>query len=133
MSDDYGHHPTEINATLKTAKVKYPNHKIIAIFEPHRFTRTKEFWNEFVNCFSDVDQVYISPIYAASEEPIEYIDSEILVKNINEKFNNSQYIKSFDCLANIFNEYKNEKSIILTLGAGSISKVTRDAIEKWKN
>jgi UDP-N-acetylmuramate--alanine ligase len=108
--DDYGHHPTEINATLKTAKVKYPKHKIIAIFEPHRFTRTKEFWNEFVNCFSEVDQVYISPIYAASEEAIEYIDSEILVKNINEKFDNAQYIDSFDCLASIFDEFKNGKA-----------------------
>lgn len=130
--DDYGHHPTEINATLKTARVKYPNHKIIAIFEPHRYSRTKEFWNEFVDCFHDVDQAYISPIYPASEEPIEYIDSEILVKNINEKYSNCSYIKSFDELENIFKKYENQKSIILTLGAGSISKVTRDAIDKWK-
>jgi UDP-N-acetylmuramate--alanine ligase len=131
--DDYGHHPTELKATITTAQAKFPDRKIITVFEPHRFSRTKEHWSEFIECFSTVDEVYIAPIYAASEEPIEYIDSEILVKNINDKFKNAFYIKSWDQLTDIFNANKDKKSVVLSMGAGSISKTTRSKIEEWKN
>lgn len=131
--DDYGHHPTELIATINTAKVKYPNKKLIAVFEPHRFSRTKEFWHEFIECFKDVDEVLIAPIYAASEKPIDYIDSEILVKNINDKFKNASYIQSWDSLTTLFETNKNENVVILSMGAGSISKATRRKIDEWKS
>jgi UDP-N-acetylmuramate--alanine ligase len=129
--DDYAHHPTEITATIDTAKSKYPSKKIIAIFEPHRYSRTKEHWHEFINCFENVDHVYITPIYAASERPIEYIDSEILVKNINEKYTNAQYLESWNELPTIFDKFSVDDVILLSLGAGSISKATREQVEKW--
>jgi UDP-N-acetylmuramate--alanine ligase len=131
--DDYGHHPTELKATISTAKAKYPDRKLITVFEPHRFSRTKEHWSEFIECFEAVDEVYIAPIYAASEQPIEYIDAEILVKNINDRFKNAYYIENWDELTDIFNKNKDEKSVVLSMGAGSISKTTRTKIEEWKS
>jgi UDP-N-acetylmuramate--alanine ligase len=130
--DDYGHHPTEVVATIKTAIVKYPNKKLIAIFEPHRYSRTKEFWSEFIDCFETVDEVFIAPIYAASEKPIDYIDSEILVKNINDKYANARYFEDWDQLVSLFESNKDKNCVILSMGAGSISKITRNKIELWK-
>lgn len=123
--DDYAHHPTELVATINTLRNKYDNRKLIAIFEPHRFSRTKNFWEEFVNAFEKVDKVYISPIYAASEAPIQYIDSEILVKSINEKYANATFIPSLSDMEKIINENKNTNTLIVTLGAGAISKEIR--------
>lgn len=125
--DDYAHHPTEITATINTLKTKYPQKKLVVIFEPHRFSRTKNFWNDFVGAFNKADQLYVSPIYAASEAPIEYIDSEILVKNINEHKNHAQYINSLEEIEKIITFNKNEKrdTLILTIGAGPISKTVR--------
>ncbi len=133
LVDDYGHHPTEITATIETAKVKYPNKKIIVVFEPHRYTRTKDFWKEFVNCFSDVEKVFISPIYPASEKEIEGINSIELVKSINSKFHNAKEFSLNDDMNSLFDEYEHEDAVILSLGAGSISRVTRSQIEKWKS
>jgi UDP-N-acetylmuramate--alanine ligase len=129
--DDYGHHPTEVLATLQTAKDKYPNKKIIAVFEPHRFSRTKEFWNEFRDSFENVEKAYIAPIYAASENPILGITSDNLVADINKQFKNAELLPNWGKLPNIFEQYKNENVIILSMGAGSISKMTRQKLEEW--
>lgn len=129
--DDYGHHPTELRATITTASNRYPKRKIIAIFEPHRFTRTQEFWNEFRDCFHSVEKVYIAPIYAASEKPIEGVTSERLVNEINKKFANAQLLEDWNTLKNIFDDYKNQDYVILSMGAGSISKLTRTKLEEW--
>lgn len=118
--DDYAHHPTEIRETLSAIK-KY-NKKTIVIFEPHRFSRTKDFWNEFVDSFKGQEEVYILPIYPASEKPISYIDSEILVKNINEKSGHASFLKSYDDMLEIFQKNLNDENcLILTIGAGPIS------------
>ena len=129
--DDYGHHPTELLATISTAKVRFPKKKIIAIFEPHRFTRTKEFWDEFVSCFEDVKSVIIAPIYAASESDIEGINSDNLVKDINSKYSNASLLSDWDMLQDIFKQNKDEKIVILSMGAGSISKATREQVDMW--
>lgn len=129
--DDYGHHPTEVLATIDTAKSKYPNKKITIIFEPHRYSRTKEFWNEFVQCFENIDEAYIAPIYAASEKEILNITSVNLVNDINKEFQNAKFLSDWDHLLDIFEENKNEETIILSMGAGSISKITRQMIEQW--
>ena len=130
--DDYAHHPTELKATIETAKSKYPNKSLKIIFEPHRFTRTKEFWNEFINCFENVDSLYLAPIYAASEKPIFNITSERLCQEINKKFSNASLFNNWNFLIDIFNDNKERDVIILTLGAGSISKKTREMMLEWK-
>jgi len=132
LVDDYGHHPTELKATINTAKTRYPNKKIVVVFEPHRFSRTKEFWNEFIDCFKDVEKAHLAPIYPASEKPIVGIDSKNLVNSINEKFSNAQELTNWGELEDLFETYENQDVVLLSMGAGSISKTTREKMSKWK-
>ena len=127
--DDYAHHPTEIVATLSAIK-KYGK-RVVVVFEPHRFSRTKDFWNEFVEAFETENEVYILPIYPASEKPIPYIDAEILVKNINEKNNKAIFLEGYHELKNLFLKYKDHDDVVIvTMGAGPISKQVRLSLKE---
>jgi UDP-N-acetylmuramate--alanine ligase len=130
IMDDYAHHPTEIVATIETVKRKDPNKKLIVCFEPHRYSRTQSFWKEFVESFKGVDEVHVSPICAASEAPIEYIDAQVMVKNINENHVKANYIDSLEQMRDVFLENVSENSIVLTLGAGPISRIAKRIINE---
>jgi len=126
--DDYGHHPTEIASTLKIVKDTRPDFKKIVIFEPHRFTRTRDCWDQFLHCFNDADELYLLPIYAASESVIVGITTDRLIEDINRlhpKF--ARKIESINELGNVIESHKGDKTIVVTLGAGSIGKTAR----KW--
>ncbi len=82
--DDYGHHPTEIAATLKTAKECWPEKRLVVAFQPHRFTRTSALFDRFAISFNDADVLLVAPIYSAGEEPIENVTSENLVQGIRD-------------------------------------------------
>jgi UDP-N-acetylmuramate--alanine ligase len=123
--DDYAHHPTEIVATLKTLKQKYTNKKIVTIFEPHRYTRTENFWGEFIDAFAFSDFVYIAPIYPASEKEIPQINSMRLVEEINKKYSNAAVIENLSIMKKIIDDDQHKNDIIVTMGAGPISKVIR--------
>ena len=126
--DDYGHHPTEIATTLKTVKETRPDYKKIVIFEPHRFTRTRDCWTQFLHCFNDADEVYLLPIYPASEQPIDGISTERLIEDINRL--HPQFAKKVDSIGEVGNtidRVKSNNTIVVTLGAGAISKAAR----KW--
>lgn len=125
--DDYAHHPTEVLATLKALKEMREDRKRIAFFEPHRYTRTRDCWKEFLNCFNYVDQVYISPIYAASEDEIGGITSEQLCKDINKLHPDlSRHIKSLNEIGDILEKEKN--CVAISLGAGAIGKKIREIL-----
>ena len=81
--DDYGHHPTEVSSTIKAVNKLKGDKELFVVFEPHRYTRTFNCWNEFLQSFSSADSVYILPIYPAGEESIEGITSERLVDDLN--------------------------------------------------
>ena len=126
--DDYGHHPTEIASTLKIVKDTRPDFKKIVIFEPHRFTRTRDCWDQFLHCFNDADELYLLPIYAASEAVIDGITTDRLIEDINRlhpKF--ARKIESINELGDVIESHKGDKTIVVTLGAGSIGKTAR----KW--
>src|SRR5690606_37584581 len=125
LFDDYGHHPTEVAATISALEA-VDNRPLTVVFEPHRFSRTQNFWEEFHECFKNVDEVFISPIYPASEKPIEGITSEALVKSIVERCYKAKYISSLEEIKNLIIERNNDERIFLTLGAGAISKKVRE-------
>ncbi len=130
--DDYGHHPTEVQATLTALKKVRPDHKIRVIFEPHRYSRTNECWNQFLHCFEGADEVALMPIYSAGENPIEGIDSSRLVREINDIYPNlAKEIKNSDDLVNLIPPKGPEKISILVLGAGSIGRKVRDIIKTF--
>lgn len=119
--DDYAHHPTEIKAVLQTAHNCFTDKRIIVLFQPHRFSRTKDLLNEFAQSFFNCSQVFISDIYAASEENIYEIDSNILSQNINKYSNNAIYTKDLDSSIKKVCEILRPNDVLLTLGAGSVT------------
>ncbi len=124
--DDYAHHPTEIRATIDTAKLL--SDKVYAIFQPHRFSRTAYLMDDFAKSFKGVELVFVLDIYSAAEKPIEGIDSEILSEKINEISSNAVYIRSVESLKK-FMEQVNKKGVIVGLGAGSISGIVRELVD----
>jgi UDP-N-acetylmuramate--alanine ligase len=125
--DDYGHHPTEIRATLRAAKDCNYRH-VHVIFQPHRYTRTRDLMAEFATSFDDAATVEILDIYAASEEPIEGVTSEALVKAIERE--GVEYAASpEEAVARVVARAE-EGDVILTLGAGSVSGIAPLVLEK---
>lgn len=119
--DDYAHHPTEIEATLAAAKEKFPDHKIIAIFQPHLYSRTKLLLVEFAQSFRAANEVLVAPIYAAREAPDPTISNEILATEIN-KFTPAR-AGSFTDLANLVKQEAGANHLIITIGAGNVCEV----------
>jgi UDP-N-acetylmuramate--alanine ligase len=118
--DDYGHHPTEIRATLAAARECGHQH-IHVIFQPHRYTRTKDLMEEFGGAFKDADSVTILPIYAASEEPIPGITAEILAAKISGP--QVQYVADFPAAVAVVSAKAGSGDLVMTLGAGSVSQL----------
>lgn len=126
--DDYGHHPTEIEATLQAVESRHKDCDICVVFEPHRYSRSKNFWDDFVKALTRKYEVHILPIYSAGEEPVPYIDSEIMVKNINDNGGNAHYLPSLESMKEALNTPGKKKKVFLTLGAGSISRQIRELL-----
>ena len=121
--DDYAHHPTEIKATLSAAKQK-EHKRIIAVFQPHTYSRTKELLSDFSTSFNDADLAIIADIYAAREIDDGSVSSKDLVDAINKNGGNAIYIPEFDDIANYLKENTLPGDIILTVGAGDITHLS---------
>jgi UDP-N-acetylmuramate--alanine ligase len=131
--DDYGHHPTEILATLSAAKNGSGGRRTVVIFQPHRYSRTQELMNEFALCFNNADVLFVTDIYAASEQPIEGITAEILTENIKQYgHKNVQYIGDVESAAEKVMPFLQEGDLVITLGAGSITRLSDEIVEKLK-
>ena len=131
--DDYGHHPTEIRATLAAAR-QCGFRRVHVIFQPHRYTRTKELMEEFTTAFQDADTLLILDIYAASEQPIEGITGEALAARIQEvSGQNVRYGTSFPEVAEAVSAEAEAGDMILTLGAGSVSQLGPAILEKLQS
>jgi UDP-N-acetylmuramate--alanine ligase len=118
--DDYGHHPTEIRATLAAAR-ECGHKRIFVIFQPHRYTRTLDLLEEFGNAFRDADSVIVLPIYAASEEPIPGVTAERLAEKITGP--RTQFAPDFAAAVAAVAAELREGDLVLTLGAGNVSQL----------
>ncbi len=127
--DDYGHHPTEIAATLAAAR-QCGFGKIHVIFQPHRYTRTRDLLPEFARCFAGADSVLVLDIYAASESPIPGVSGEELAHAINAAGTRACYAASFAEAAKSATERANSGDAIMTLGAGNVVQVAPLVLEE---
>ncbi len=128
--DDYGHHPTEILATLEAAKNSSNERRIVVVFQPHRYTRTEDLMEDFARSFNNADVVYLLDIYPASEHPIEGITAEVLAGKIEEfGHRNVQYIGGVETAAARVCENLEENDLVITLGAGSITKLSDEILD----
>ena len=122
--DDYGHHPAEIAATLATARQVFPGRRIIAAFQPHRFSRTQSHFGEFCKVFDNVDQLLLTEIYAASEKPIPGVSGQSLAQGIRQVSTTPvEYFQTLNDLAAGLHGILKEGDVLLTLGAGSITRL----------
>jgi len=122
--DDYGHHPTEIKATLSAARIGAPNRRIVVLFQPHRYTRTNDLMDEFASAFNNADVLLVTDIYAASETPIDGVNAEVLTNRIKSYgHKNAEYIGALENGPQILGGTVREGDLVITLGAGSVHRV----------
>ncbi|AAU03720.1 UDP-N-acetylmuramate--L-alanine ligase [Rickettsia typhi] len=128
--DDYAHHPEEIKATLATAKniANQQNGKVIAIFQPHRYSRIKYLFDDFMLCFADADILYITNIYAAGEKPIEGITGQSLVDKMtqNKYHDKANFLAELDDVVSVIIDHAASGDMIIMMGAGNISSFANE-------
>ncbi|MCF7799491.1 UDP-N-acetylmuramate--L-alanine ligase [Candidatus Babeliales bacterium] len=130
--DDYGHHPTEIHNTLKIA-INKKDKNLHVIFQPHKFSRTQKLWKEFIDVFDkrEIDNLYITDIYPASEAPIENITSSRLVEEIKKRSPNLKifYCKTYEEITQIVKDNLDTGDLLLTVGAGKVNLIGEKLLE----
>jgi UDP-N-acetylmuramate--alanine ligase len=127
--DDFGHHPAEVTATLAGARAAFSGRRVVAAFQPHRFTRTRDQLGEFARAFHDADQVAVCDIFAAGEKPIEGVTSEVLVRLAREAGHPGiTYVPRREDLAAWLDAQAEPGDLVITLGAGNIQLVCNEVI-----
>ncbi|MFN3516734.1 MAG: UDP-N-acetylmuramate--L-alanine ligase [Novosphingobium sp.] len=129
--DDYGHHPVEIRAVLAAAREGVGTGRVIAVVQPHRFTRLRDHMEDFQAAFNDADVVYAAPVYPAGEAPIAGVDADVLVEGIKARGHRSAHtIAGADALASVLAESIEPGDMVVCLGAGDITKWAGGLAEK---
>lgn len=126
--DDYAHHPTEIKAFFSGAKEKFSDKKILAVFQPHMMSRTKDFLNEFAESLSGFDKVLILPIFKARDEEEQDISSQNLVDEINKFKNVADVVENFDEVKKVVGDTTDENWVIATIGAGKTNLLAEELV-----
>lgn len=130
--DDYGHHPTEVEVTLRAAKKGY-NRPIIAIFQPHLFSRTQDFYRDFAKALLSADVMIVAKIYPAREKPIEGVTGQLIVDAARSfGHNDCHYIDDLTMIPEFVKDHLQDNAIIMTIGAGSIYRVAPKIVEALK-
>ena len=134
LIDDYGHHPTELRVTLDALKIAYPDKRIVLVFQPHRYTRTHDLFDDFVTVLSFVDILILHEIYAAGEIPINGCDTQHLLNSINAKrVIPAVFVSDLESAKLKVLEIIQNNDLVLTMGAGSIGKLPQiilDSVNK---
>lgn len=124
LIDDYGHHPAEIAATMAAARGAYPGRRLVLVFQPHRYTRTRDVFEDFVKVLSSADILLLTEVYAAGEEPIIAANSKSLARAIRIQGKLEPiYIEDVDKLSHSIHAVAQDGDVVLIMGAGSVGKV----------
>ena len=124
--DDYAHHPTEIAATLQAARASYPGRRIVAAFQPHLFSRTRDFSSEFGAALAAADGVFLAEIYPAREQPIPGVTSDLVASSLEAAGRPVVWQGSRSDLATALNAFVREGDVVITIGAGDITQTGRE-------
>ncbi len=130
--DDYAHHPTEIKMTLKALRQKHPTNRVIAIFQPHRYTRTFYLWKNFSDVFDEADIVVITEIYPANETSIPGVSGKLIYDGVTAKEKNKEvyYLETFEEIYNTIMKKLKKGDVVITLGAGNIKELCEKFLER---
>ena len=128
--DDYGHHPTEIKATLAAARSGW-NRRLVTVFQPHRYSRTRDLLKEFATAFYQADSLILTEIYAAGETPIEGISGQRLYEQVKQHGHKDvHFLSAPDAIVELLLSIVRSGDIILTLGAGDVWKIGKAVLER---
>jgi UDP-N-acetylmuramate--alanine ligase len=129
LVDDYGHHPSEVAATIKAAKQGWPDKRLVMAYQPHRFTRTRDLYEEFVDVLSQVDELLLLEVYAAGEEPIVGADSKSLCRSLRQRGKEPRYVATPNELFTALADAVKDNDLVLTQGAGNIGQLVKQIAE----
>lgn len=130
LVDDYGHHPTEVEATIKAARAGWPDKRLVMIFQPHRYTRTRDLYDDFANVLSQVDLLLVLEVYSAGEAAIPGADSRALCRTIRSRGKiDPIFVPDNDRVPQTLAQLLNPDDLILVQGAGNIGKIARNLSE----
>jgi UDP-N-acetylmuramate--alanine ligase len=132
LIDDYGHHPAEIKSTMNAIYQAFPNKRVCMIFQPHRYTRTAQLYNDFINVLSMPNSLLLLDIYEASEKPIKGISSRKLLESIKQNGKLDVRHTSDKLILGDIKNSTNDFDILVTQGAGSVSSICQKIRAKWK-
>ncbi len=132
LFDDYGHHPTEIGVTLRALRERIRERRMVVVFQPHRYTRVRDLFDEFTTCFSDADLVAMTDIYSAREAPIEGITSSALFAKMREKLGGKTIYLPRASLESEVARLLKPLDVVLTLGAGDVTRSGSGILEEYR-
>jgi len=126
LVDDYGHHPTEVRATLAAARAAFPDRRVVMVFQPHRYTRTRDFYEDFVAVLSDCDLLLLLEVYAAGEEVIAGADGRSLARSIRQRGSIEPiFVPDPDGVPEVLRHVLEPGDLVLTQGAGNVGQLAR--------
>lgn len=127
LVDDYGHHPTEVEVTIAAARSNWPERRLVMAYQPHRYTRTRDLYEDFVRVLSQVDVLLLMDVYPAGEEPIEGADSKALCRSIRQRGQIEPiYVSSTNELHGVIADVLKGGDVLLTQGAGNIGQIAKE-------
>ncbi|HRQ79402.1 MAG TPA: cyanophycin synthetase, partial [Gemmatimonadaceae bacterium] len=126
--DDYAHHPTELRATLTAAREAFPNRRVVAAFQPHLFSRTRDFAADFGDALASADLVFLADIYPAREKPIEGVSSQLIADAMQRRGLPPRWMGPRGDLAAALKDTVQDGDIVITIGAGDVTKTGPELI-----
>lgn len=123
LIDDYGHHPTEVAATIKAARQSYPDRRLVLMFQPHRYSRTRDCFDDFVDVLSGVDELLLLDVYAAGEAPIVGADTKALARSIRHRGQVEPTLVDKNDLASTMKRVLKANDLLITQGAGNVGQI----------
>jgi UDP-N-acetylmuramate--alanine ligase len=127
LVDDYGHHPTEVRATLESSRQIWPEARVVMIYQPHRYTRTRDLYEDFVAVLSHCDVLLLLEVYAAGEEPIAGADSRSLARSIRQRGQLEPiFVEQLEDVTTVLGSVVGPGDVVITQGAGNIGKLAQD-------
>jgi UDP-N-acetylmuramate--alanine ligase len=132
--DDYAHHPTEIRATIEAARGSYGDHRIVAVFQPHLYSRTRDFHEEFAEALALADVAWVAPVYPAREEPIDGVDSSLITSAAERRGGENVKLldADFDGIVDHLRASLEAPAVLITMGAGNIHEVAERLVEEGR-
>lgn len=129
LVDDYGHHPTELKATIEAARQAWPERRLVMVFQPHRFSRTRDLYDDFVSVLSTADALLLLDVYAAGEAPIAGADARSLSRSIRQRgVLDPIYVADLEAVPEILDGIVRADDVILTQGAGNVAALARSLV-----